>query len=306
MKAVLGGIAVGFCLGLAAPGFGQEAAGPAEEPPAHYPGREYVDTRGCAFARGTVNGATVWLMRVDAAGRPVCGLEPSVVAQDPAAAVAQEYPVEPATQATPAKEAAATGSTAGGRLGGGRLGGGRSGTPVATRPSTGDPAPARTARKLQAARAMIPAERLVIAVGTTAAKPAGCGGPERPVPLVTLRSGARHAACEGLPADLQAFVRAQGAAALGPALPPLDAPATMVHVGAYRVAGNAERAAAQLRALGLPVARGSDKGGKLALVLTGPFGVGQVREVVARLLENGFPDAYADVGSGRDQPSQMP
>lgn len=301
MKAVLGGIAVGFCLGLAAPGFGQDAAGPAEEPPAHYPGREYVDTRGCAFARGRVNGATVWLMRVDAAGRPVCGLEPSVVAEDPASAVAQEYPEEPATQATPAREAAVAGSTAG-RL----LGGGRSGTPVATRPSTGDPAPARTARKLQAARAMIPAERLVIAVGTTAAKPAGCDGPERPVPLVTLRSGARHAACEGLPTDLQAFVRAQGAAALGPALPSLDAPATMVHVGAYRVAGNAERAAAQLRALGLPVARGSDTGGKLALVLTGPFGAGQVREVVARLRANGFPDAYADVGPGPDQPSQIP
>ena len=58
--------------------------------------------------------------------------------------------------------------------------------------------------------------------------------------------------------------------------------------------------------LGLPVARGSDTGGKLALVLTGPFGAGQVRDVVARLRANGFPDAYPDVGPGRDQPSQMP
>lgn len=254
-------------LGLCAPALAQTGAVPsvvpAEEPSASHPGRDYVDSRGCAFARGMVNGQTVWLSRVDGAGRPVCGLPPSI----------------PAPEATVAVPAATGEKTA------------------AVAPKAGRKAAA--VRAPRPARAVLAADRLVIAVGAVPASTTGCGGPERLVPVVTLRSGARHAACDGLAGDPQAMLVAAGAGAIGPALPPLIGPATMVHVGAYHVPGNAERAAGRLRGLGLPVARGSVPGGRsdgaMTLVMTGPIGADGVRDLVARLRTSGFPDAYADV-----------
>lgn len=269
MKAVLKVLAVG--LGLSAPALGQTGATPAEPPPADHAARDYVDSQGCAFSRGTLNGTTVWLSRVDGQGRAVCGLAPSF----------------PAPQA------------------------GGAGAPLAVVDGAGEAAKAAITRAKPPARrqmvAAIPADRLVIAVGSVAASDAGCDGPNRAVPLVTFRNGARHAACAGLRGNPQALaLEPGGAPTIGPALPPLDAPATMVHVGAYRVPANAERAAGRLRAMGLPVARSTAGGGLVALVMTGPVGAGQAAELVARLRAAGFADAYPDVAPGRNQPSQIP
>lgn len=265
MKAVRMMLAVG--LGLSTPAVGQTGIVPAEQPPAAYAGREYIDSRGCAFARGTVNGTTVWLSRIDGQGKPVCELpSPGAQAKGTVAAVGAE--------------------------------GARSSL------RTSRPAKAGVARPV---RPVIPADRLVIALETASARAAGCDGPDRPVSVVTLRSGARYAACDGLTGDPQAIALAQGPEALGIALPPLDGPATLVHVGAYRDPANATRAAERLRGLGLRVARSSASGGSMTLVLTGPVGAGQVRGLLARLQASGFPDAYPDVmPPARPQPSQMP
>ncbi len=265
MKAMLAGIAAG--LFLSAPAFGQAPDGPAEQPPAGYAGREFVDSQGCAFARGALDEATMWLRRVGADGQPVCGQTPSVPAlqapEQPKAAVL------PDAGKTPAR-------------------------------------PKRTAAGRRALAPALPPDRWVVAVETALAGSVGCGGPERPVPVVTLRNGARHAACDAPAAGAQALVKARGPEALGPALPPLVGPATMVHVGAFHVPANAERAAARLRSLGLPVARGTGLSGTLLMVMTGPVGADQVRGLTDRLRANGFPDAYADAPPAAPYSSQMP
>lgn len=268
MKAVHLVLALGVV--CAAPAFGQTTApvtGPSEVPPASYAGRDYVDSRGCAFARATVNGATRWMTRVDAAGQPVCGLTPSVAAPQ----------VEVAGGAAPVATVVPA--------------------PVAASKVT------RNRRAKTKTPPAIPDDRRVIAIGALHSSAAGCAGAPRMVPVVTLRNGARHAVCDDPGANPQARVLADGAGALGPALPSLAAPATMVHVGAYRIPANADAAADRLRSLGLPVARSTEAG--LNLILTGPFGADEVRATLARLRADGFPDAYADVLPAA-QPSQMP
>lgn len=70
--------------------------GPAEQPGQLYPGRSYVDSKGCAFQRAVLSGTVLWVARNRADGTPVCGLAPTL----PPVAVAAE-PAEPA--ATPAE-----------------------------------------------------------------------------------------------------------------------------------------------------------------------------------------------------------
>ncbi len=73
---------------------------PAELPGAFYPGRSYVDSRGCAYQRAVLSGTVLWVARIAADGAPVCGLEPTL----PAAAVAAEPMAEP--RGEPAVQAA--------------------------------------------------------------------------------------------------------------------------------------------------------------------------------------------------------
>lgn len=64
----------GLC-GLVA--VGAAWAAPAEAPAGDYAGRSYVDSAGCAFQRGVMNGTVLWVARVAADGAPVCGLAPT-------------------------------------------------------------------------------------------------------------------------------------------------------------------------------------------------------------------------------------
>ena len=64
--------------GLAVPlAYSQSSDGPAELPPAEYAGTEFVDSKGCAFVRATVNGAVSWVARVDQDRNPLCNFEPT-------------------------------------------------------------------------------------------------------------------------------------------------------------------------------------------------------------------------------------
>ncbi len=50
---------------------------PAELPPATYKGQQYVDTQGCVFLRAGTEAETIWVPRVTAGGKQLCGYPPS-------------------------------------------------------------------------------------------------------------------------------------------------------------------------------------------------------------------------------------
>ena len=56
---------------------GAEPLRPAELPPAGYAGLQYVDSKGCMFARAGNGAEVLWIPRVSRKGVPVCGNPPS-------------------------------------------------------------------------------------------------------------------------------------------------------------------------------------------------------------------------------------
>ncbi|HMS94968.1 MAG TPA: SPOR domain-containing protein [Tabrizicola sp.] len=50
---------------------------PAELPPQSYRGMQYVDSEGCAFLRAGTEQETLWVPRVNAGGKQLCGFPPS-------------------------------------------------------------------------------------------------------------------------------------------------------------------------------------------------------------------------------------
>ncbi|SFD93464.1 hypothetical protein [Roseivivax sediminis] len=72
-----GAWAVAMLLGAAA--WAQDASDvPAELPPESYEGRQYVDSRGCAFIRAGIDGTTSWVPRVTRSREHICGQTPSL------------------------------------------------------------------------------------------------------------------------------------------------------------------------------------------------------------------------------------
>lgn len=55
---------------------------PAETPPAIYAEPQYIDSKGCAFRRATIDGRVTWAARVTADRQQACGLPPSVPPED--------------------------------------------------------------------------------------------------------------------------------------------------------------------------------------------------------------------------------
>lgn len=75
---------------------------PAETPPVTYAEPQYIDSKGCAFRRATIDGRVIWAARVTAHRRQVCGLTPSVSPEDLAvdATIGSDAPEQ--ARATPA------------------------------------------------------------------------------------------------------------------------------------------------------------------------------------------------------------
>lgn len=64
-------------VGLATGGLAQGKGQPAELPPDGYAGLQYVDSLGCVFLRAGTEGAAIWVPRVSAGGKQLCGYPPS-------------------------------------------------------------------------------------------------------------------------------------------------------------------------------------------------------------------------------------
>lgn len=70
------------CVPLMASGAGVDSV-PAETPPSNFTGTQYVDSKGCAFIRVGFSGPARWVPRVTRQRRQVCGLPPSMSANEP-------------------------------------------------------------------------------------------------------------------------------------------------------------------------------------------------------------------------------
>jgi cell division septation protein DedD len=75
LRTALAGLALAFS--IAGPASAQGSGRPAELPPGEYAGVQYVDSKGCVFLRAGTDTETLWVPRVTAGGKPVCGYPPS-------------------------------------------------------------------------------------------------------------------------------------------------------------------------------------------------------------------------------------
>ena len=69
------------CMQLMASGAGVDSV-PAETPPSNFTGMQYVDSKGCAFIRVGFSGPARWVPSVTRQRRQVCGLPPSMSANE--------------------------------------------------------------------------------------------------------------------------------------------------------------------------------------------------------------------------------
>ena len=69
------------CVPLMASGAGVDSV-PAETPPSNFTGMQYVDSKGCAFIRVGFSEPARWVPRVTRQRRQVCGLTPSMSANE--------------------------------------------------------------------------------------------------------------------------------------------------------------------------------------------------------------------------------
>lgn len=256
-------------------------------PPADYVGGQFVDAKGCVFARAPEGSTAPWLARLDRSGQPLCGYPPTQIAapRTASAGAADPAPETPAPE-TPAPVAAAARAAA---------------QPLAIReietiPGSESGCPNRPAL----------AQRYILSDGRRILR---CdAGTDDPAAFIN------RAALPGVRIAVQPA--GQDAPAARPAEPAsgagrhragirqqdrqkregqMQAGLAFVQVGAFLQPQNAERAQARIAGLGLPVARAqAGQGGRrLTLIFAGPFAdPRQAREALRTLRRNGFPDAY--------------
>jgi hypothetical protein len=287
MKALFLGIAV---LLAATPGEVRAETAPAEPPPADFAGRQYVDSAGCAFVRATVNGATAWVLRLDAARQPVCGMAPTILPGPDAVAKAP-----PAGSASPEPAAAPPAAA-----------------PPSVRPppralaDTSAPVAAPPVAKGKAAvrrRAAVPVPAgdpdavpvTLVAVETVPGAAAPCAARPATAERYRLSDGRRIVRCGPPVADPVAYLNGLRLKGLRVAASPAPEARAFVQVGAFAVPANADRAAERVTSLGFGAARMAARvGGRAAtIILAGPFdGPDDARVALGSLRAAGLSDAY--------------
>ena len=288
---------LGLAVMFGAPALAQSVVPvPAELPPADFAAREYVDSLGCAFQRAGVSGTLVWVPRLGADRKPVCGKPPSF------AALIETPKIDPAgTDAAPAVATkAATAKPAVAKVKTSALPVRRAATTLVESRTIAKADTRCPSRIGTAQRYLVSDGRRVTKCGPAVADGVGfvngLGVPDLQIAGVDASPGAVAAARA---ASQTGYRLTWTNGALRPArkeaLPAAALALKWVQVGAFAQAANADRAMAKLKTLGLPVAHVAlTVGGKgLKAVLAGPFETpDDLAAALDQLRRAGFPDAF--------------
>ncbi|MFN0116541.1 MAG: SPOR domain-containing protein [Paracoccaceae bacterium] len=316
--------------GWAGPGFSQalkDVDGPAEVPPAAFTGTQYVDSQGCVFVRAGLGGKVTWVPRVTKDRKLMCGQVPTfaAAAQAPAplAAMAAEPAPAPAVAApapipaAPAAAPAATKKVVAKAKPPARKAAPKEGALLVSVAVVPGGATACVPPPKLAQRFTLSNGRRFLRCAAPVADPLGyIKGLDLPGVMVT---GAAPGAVPVKPpagyvaawSDDRLNPRRGETTAAGEAamaakwtngtpmrLKPgavLVKPAKggrYIQVGAFAVAGNADRAVARVQAAGLPAGRSAAPGPGLTVIFAGPFAAGDIAAALAAVRAAGFADAF--------------
>ena len=280
-----------------------QPAQPAELPPEGYTGQQFVDSTGCAFLRGSVNGQVVWLPRLDADRQPICGMEPSIAPGTPVVQVP-----DTAGMKEPPRQAAAPARTA-----------------PRTQPRAVQPVavtPAGDTRHLPAVPGQPQAVQQPVPPGFRPAWTDDRLNPHRgertdtgsaqmrlvwsntvPQVLINAATGqpvtAREARALGITLPYGSAPEAYRDTSQRPAAsanaPAAGQPASYVQVATFAVDANARNTSVALQARGLPVRLGHTtmRGQPVQVVMAGPYANrAAAQEALAQVRAMGFRDAF--------------
>lgn len=249
----------------------QDIPGPREVPPDSFRGAQYVDSGGCVFVRAGLDGRTIWVPRVNAQRKALCGYPPTEVT---ASGVAPAAPKAVAPVAAPAPATA----------------------PSTVAPTAGRPAP--LSRTLTEPPDRPDRVRPVVPKGYKLAWKDDRLNPHRARGTAQGQAQQDRVWTRETPARLvttaeRAKVRSE-ASAMQVSTKASPGPARYVQIGTFADPDNARAAEARLSRIGLPAATGRVvRGGQtLQVVRAGPFAAeADARAALSALRRAGFPDA---------------
>jgi cell division septation protein DedD len=281
--------AIIFCALLTGfPVLGQDNLLPAEQPPASFDGREYVDSRGCVFLRSTFGGQVTWVPRFGPDRQPICDgqtTEPTVVSSDPViqSPAPEQAVTAPVVAASPAVRPVAQ-----------PVGQVR----VAPAPSFGKEPPRRVVRAA-APKKSKPARTARLRGPDADGRHPDCPLNAQYGRLVRTETGKIMVMCVMSPEHFPEGVVARDgkpgltevAKSEAAQSPRVAGHGSLLQVGSFSVPANASRVQSRLQAQGIPVHL--HHSGRLVVVTAGPFADGvQAHHALGAVRGMGIRDAF--------------
>ncbi len=262
----------------------REIPSPSEAPPASFVGPQYVDSQGCVFVRGGLDGAVIWVPRMSSQRKLLCGYPPSLAAitlpeNDPL--------VAPAPETTTTRKAVKAARDDDPKVEPAGLRTGDNGKSPVTKPVVAAPVAIILSQPVAHAQLRHP----VVPKGYKLAWKDGRLNPDRAQGTAFGQAQQDMIWSRDTPMQLLTAARTTKEAK---AQPRNLTVVRYVQVGSFGDRTNARAASKRIAALGLPVAMGevSHSGQRLQVVLAGPFDTKADTNAALKLARSGgFPDA---------------